>query len=65
MNPPRIPDQRAIIDRRVIADVLAAEVAASGVAGARTQIVEHLRKALADGREEIARRLAENAQRRT
>ena len=57
MIPPRIPDQRAIIDRRGIADAIVALVEDKGGPSARPQVVELLRKALADGRDEIARRL--------
>ena len=57
MTPPRIPDQRAIIDRRAIADAIVVLVEDKGGAAARPQVVELLRKALAEGREEIARRL--------
>ena len=59
MTAPRIPNQRAIIDRRALADTTAATVADRGAAGARSAVVELLRKALADGRAEIARRLSE------
>ncbi len=51
MTPARIPDQRAIVDRRALAEAVAA-------ARDRPAVVELLRAALADGREEIARRLA-------
>ena len=53
---PRIPNQRAIIDRRVLADRIAELSAARGDA-ARPEIVEALRAGLNAGREEIARRL--------
>ena len=55
---PRIASQRAIIDRRALADIIAAHVAAGG-AKARPAVVELLRAALADGRAELARRLTE------
>ena len=55
---PRLANQRAIIDRRALADAVAAVVAGKGAA-ARPQVVELLRGALAAGREEIARRLLE------
>ncbi len=55
----RIPNQRAIIDRRTLAARIADAVAAGGPAGARPVVVDLLRAALAQGREEIARRLAE------
>lgn len=54
----RLANQRAIIDRRALADAIAAEVAQSH-AGARPHVVERLRTALAAGRAEIARRLAD------
>ncbi|MEO6091479.1 MAG: [protein-PII] uridylyltransferase [Novosphingobium sp.] len=55
----RIPNQRAVINRREIAGTLTGLVAGLGVTAARPEIVELLRKALADGRAEIERRLAE------
>ena len=58
MITPRIPNQRAIIDRRALADAIAEQVAAQGYK-ARTAIVELLRYALAKGRDELARRLRE------
>ncbi|MBS0481837.1 MAG: [protein-PII] uridylyltransferase [Proteobacteria bacterium] len=58
MKAPRIASQRAIIDRRALAGAIADAVAADGAARARPRVVELLRAALADGREEIARRLA-------
>ncbi|MCZ8135173.1 MAG: [protein-PII] uridylyltransferase [Porphyrobacter sp.] len=58
MSPRRVPGQRAIIDRRVLADEVAALHAAHGT-GARTAIVKALRAALDGGRAELARRLAE------
>lgn len=54
----RIAQQRAIIDRRALADRIVALVGERGGAGARLAVVELLRGALADGRAEIARRLA-------
>ena len=56
----RIPDQRAVVDRRVLAGAIADAVAASGPVKARPQVVELLRGALAAGRAEIARRLSEH-----
>eukprot|EP01037_Dinobryon_pediforme_P006116 gene6116-6190_t len=53
---PRIPNQRAIIDRRTLADSIAAIAAEQG-AKARPAIVEILRASLAVGREELSRRL--------
>jgi len=58
MLTPRIVNQRAIIDRRALADAIAERVAAEGEK-ARPRIVELLRDALAQGRQEIARRLLE------
>ncbi|MBN8817214.1 MAG: [protein-PII] uridylyltransferase [Sphingomonas sp.] len=56
-----LPGRRAIIDRRQIADMLNAELGALGDVGARRQaIVSALRTALAEGREEVSRRLARN-----
>ncbi|MDE2411470.1 MAG: [protein-PII] uridylyltransferase [Sphingomonadales bacterium] len=59
MKAPRIANQRAVVDRRVLAGAVADAVAAKGATGARPQVVELLRSALADGRAEIARRLSE------
>lgn len=53
---PRIANQRAIIDRRALADDIAAIVAEQGDK-ARASVVELLRDSLARGREELARRL--------
>ncbi|MGE3692146.1 MAG: [protein-PII] uridylyltransferase [Novosphingobium sp.] len=53
----RIPNQRAIVDRRALAEAIAAQVEEHGGEGARGKIVELLRKALADGRHEVAKRL--------
>jgi [protein-PII] uridylyltransferase len=58
MSAIRIPNQRAVIDRRELTAAVAEAVAAEGAA-ARPRIVELLREALAHGREEIARRLME------
>src|SRR5579863_810005 len=65
-NPPlRITNQRAVIDRRALTEAIQQAVADSaaikrvGTTPARAQIVELLRDALAQGRSEIARRLAE------
>ncbi|WP_369026276.1 [protein-PII] uridylyltransferase [Qipengyuania sp. RANM35] len=58
MNRVRIPAQRAIIDRRDIADRLAALVGEHGDK-ARPKIVALLKQALEDGRAELARRLEE------
>ncbi|WP_068089719.1 [protein-PII] uridylyltransferase [Novosphingobium rosa] len=59
MNDLRIPNQRAVIDRRALTAAIDAEVAAKPPAGQRMKVVEALRAALAHGREEIARRLEE------
>ena len=53
----RIPDQRAVIDRRALAGAISDAVAESGAAKARPQVVDLLRGALASGRAEIGRRL--------
>jgi [protein-PII] uridylyltransferase len=59
--PESLPSRRAIIDRRPIADMLNAELAGLADMTARRQaIVTALRTALADGREEVSRRLARN-----
>jgi len=55
----RIPNQRAIIERRVLTAAIADAVAESGPEKARPRIIELLRGALESGRAEIARRLAE------
>ncbi len=59
MSPTPIPNQRAIINRRALSEVVAALVSDKGGAAARGDVVELLRSALADGRAEIARRLVE------
>ena len=56
MNGPRIPRQRAIIDRRELAGAIEALVGEHG-AEARPHIVALLRSALEGGRAELARRL--------
>ena len=56
---PRIVHQRAVIDRRALGSVISELVEADGAAKARPKVVELLRGALASGRAEIARRLAE------
>lgn len=58
MSPRRVPGQRAIIDRRMLADEITALVA-SGGESARAEIVKALRRALDAGRTELERRLAE------
>ena len=55
----RISNQRAVIDRRALSEQIAALVQEKGVPAVRPAIIELLRGALANGREEIARRLAE------
>ncbi|MEW4449277.1 [protein-PII] uridylyltransferase [Qipengyuania sp. JC766] len=55
----RIPDQRAVIDRRRL-DAAIGELVAREGRDARQPIVELLRGALDDGREELGRRLEEN-----
>ncbi len=58
MSPRRVPGQRAIIDRRQLADEIAALHEAGGVT-ARPAIVAALRTAFDEGRKELARRLEE------
>ncbi len=58
MSSVRIPNQRAIINRRALAETIAGLVEEQGE-GARQAIVELLKSALEDGRAEIARRLEE------
>ena len=55
----RIANQRAVIDRRALATAIAELVEAEGAARARPRVVELLRGALAAGRAEVARRLAD------
>jgi len=55
----RVPNQRAIVDRRALAEVIAAAVAEQGHK-ARGKIVALLREALANGRAELAARLAQH-----
>ena len=57
----RIANQREIIERRSIAAAISDLVADLGAEKARPKVVELLRSALTNGREEIARRLAEKA----
>ncbi|KRA80434.1 [protein-PII] uridylyltransferase [Altererythrobacter sp. Root672] len=59
MSTPTIPNQRAVIDRRVLAASIADAVAEAGAQAARPRIVELLRAALEDGRTELSRRFAE------
>jgi [protein-PII] uridylyltransferase len=56
LNQVRIPNQREIVDRRALADAIAAQVADGGLK-ARKAIVETLRAALDAGRQELVRRL--------
>jgi [protein-PII] uridylyltransferase len=58
MSAVRIPNQRAIIDRRAVADAIAHVVDERGGAAARPAVVDLLRAALTSGRAEIAARLA-------
>ena len=53
----RIPNQRAVIDRRAVTEAIAAAVAECGPAS-RQRVVETLRAALETGRAEIASRLS-------
>ncbi|MDK4807107.1 MAG: [protein-PII] uridylyltransferase [Novosphingobium aromaticivorans] len=59
MTLPRIPHQRAIIDRRSLSEAVSRAVAAAGgdPARARPAVLDHLRQALAEGRDELSRRL--------
>ncbi|MEJ5977329.1 [protein-PII] uridylyltransferase [Novosphingobium sp. PS1R-30] len=60
MSASRIPNQRAIVDRRALTDAIGEAVAEKGSgAAARQRVVELLRATLAAGRTEIARRLAD------
>jgi [protein-PII] uridylyltransferase len=58
LAPAKIADQRAIVDRRALVATIAGLVEDRGASAGRPQVVEVLRTALAEGREEIARRLA-------
>ncbi|MXO75680.1 [protein-PII] uridylyltransferase [Altererythrobacter aerius] len=58
MSAPRIPNQRAIIDRRALAEEIAG-LAAQGGTAARPAIVAALKAALEAGRAELDRRLEE------
>jgi len=59
MSAIRIPNQRAVIDRRTLTEKISHAVHEHGTEKCRQPIVELLRQALTDGREEIARRLLE------
>ncbi len=59
-RPDHVPNRRAIIDRRAIADALAEAMAAAGDFQARRAVLARtLQGALADGRAELQRRLRE------
>jgi [protein-PII] uridylyltransferase len=58
MTAVRIPNQRRIVDRRLLSERIETLVAERGAAGSRPAVVELLRGALEQGREEIATRLA-------
>ena len=60
-----LPQRRAIIDRRDVADALANLPETGGVSGMRNAATPILRAALEAGRAEIARRLAETPARGT
>ena len=55
----RIPNQRAVIDRREVTEQIAAAIEAHGTSKCRQPIVELLRAALDQGRSEISQRLTE------
>ena len=59
MSLPTIPKQRAVVDRRALAQKISRVVEDKGVDAGRGDIVELLRAALAAGRAEMARRLDE------
>ncbi len=64
MSASGIPNQRAIVDRRALTEAIGQAVhehgdRSGGGAGARPHVVELLRAALAEGRAEIGRRLAD------
>jgi [protein-PII] uridylyltransferase len=59
MNALRIPNQRAVIDRRALTATIAELVAEKPPAGVRQKVVLALRAALNEGRAEISRRLDE------
>lgn len=58
MSGARVPNQRAIVDRRALAEAIAG-LHAQDRESARPAIVAALKQALADGRAELARRLEE------
>jgi len=55
----KIPNQRAIIDRRALSQAIAELVAENGAAKSRPEVVRLLRAALDHGHEELGRRLLE------
>ena len=59
MTASRIPNQRAIVDRRALGEAIAGVVEQKGADKARLAVVELLRQSLEQGRAEIARRLLE------
>ncbi|GGC37416.1 bifunctional uridylyltransferase/uridylyl-removing enzyme [Novosphingobium marinum] len=59
MSAIRIPNQRAVVDRRQLATRIAEFAGEKGGSQCRMDVVELLRKALEDGRAEISRRLDE------
>ncbi len=59
MSAQRVPNQRAIIDRRALAGSITDLVSQKNAIAARPQVVDLLRRALNEGRSEVARRLAE------
>ena len=59
MSAIRIPNQRAVIDRRAITEAITEAISENGAIKSRQAVVEVLRAALQAGREEIARRLIE------
>jgi [protein-PII] uridylyltransferase len=56
---PKIPKQRAVLDRRKLSAAIDQVVAEQGASSGRQAIVDHLRAALESGRAELARRLEE------
>ena len=61
VSAPVIPNQRAVVDRRMLAASVAEAVEAMGAEKARPRIVELLRGSLEAGRDELTRRLGENS----
>src|SRR5690606_6879047 len=59
VSAPTIPNQRAVIDRRVLAASIAAVVAETPVAEVRPAVIALLREALDRGRAELTRRFAQ------